>query len=124
MHECPECGMACDCDGEDVWNDAPPDCNHECDIQYDEGDDDMSDESEQDLEGLQEILADQKKAEDEMNALEQMLRDELETLMADASEGECPKLNNDIQPPTSIIALAAASAAKVFMAFERGYRMG
>jgi hypothetical protein len=22
MHECPNCQMACDCDGEDTWNDA------------------------------------------------------------------------------------------------------
>lgn len=21
MHECPACGFACDCDGEDLWND-------------------------------------------------------------------------------------------------------
>ncbi len=31
MHECPECGMVCDCDGEDVWNDAAAEtCEHEC----------------------------------------------------------------------------------------------
>jgi len=31
MHECPECGQACDCDGEDVWNEyAGLECVHEC----------------------------------------------------------------------------------------------
>lgn len=31
MHECPSCGQACDCDGEDVWNDyAARDCTHDC----------------------------------------------------------------------------------------------
>jgi hypothetical protein len=31
MHECPECQRACDCDGEDTWNDAAADeCTHRC----------------------------------------------------------------------------------------------
>jgi hypothetical protein len=30
MHDCPECGMACDCDGEDTWLNAPPDCQCDC----------------------------------------------------------------------------------------------
>lgn len=32
MHECPECGQTCDCDGEDIWRDWPfnLDCTHEC----------------------------------------------------------------------------------------------
>lgn len=32
MHACPECGMVCDCDGEDLWHDWPLnlDCRHEC----------------------------------------------------------------------------------------------
>lgn len=30
MHTCPDCGMACDCDGEDTWLDAPYDCYHPC----------------------------------------------------------------------------------------------
>jgi hypothetical protein len=34
MHECPECGQACDCDGEDTWNDIGSsdwmNCSHEC----------------------------------------------------------------------------------------------
>ena len=32
MHECPNCGYACDCDGEDLWNDAAAgDCECPCD---------------------------------------------------------------------------------------------
>lgn len=30
MHECPDCGMACDCDGEDTWLEGA-DCAHLCD---------------------------------------------------------------------------------------------
>jgi hypothetical protein len=30
MHDCPNCGMACDCDLEDTWLEAPDDCCHEC----------------------------------------------------------------------------------------------
>jgi len=30
MHECPICGCACDCDGDDTWLDAPDDC--ECEL--------------------------------------------------------------------------------------------
>lgn len=31
MHECPGCGQACDCDGEDIWNDAASRaCGHDC----------------------------------------------------------------------------------------------
>ena len=39
MHECPECGQACDCDGEDVWHSFPYnlDCTHECEL-FDEDD--------------------------------------------------------------------------------------
>jgi len=32
MHECFYCGQACDCDGEDVWRDAPRSCSHECEF--------------------------------------------------------------------------------------------
>lgn len=36
MHECPHCGQACACDGEDVWNDAAAyGCEHEC-AEYDD----------------------------------------------------------------------------------------
>lgn len=39
MHECPECGQACDCDGEDTWNSAASDdCICECDEDYDDYD--------------------------------------------------------------------------------------
>ncbi len=39
MHECWECGQACDCDIEDTWHDeAPHDCTHVCD---DDDDDDL-----------------------------------------------------------------------------------
>lgn len=32
MHECPECGQVCDCDGEDTWYgwDEIEDCNCDC----------------------------------------------------------------------------------------------
>ena len=46
MHECPVCGMACDCDGEDTWMPAPTFC--ECEGSHekeDEDEDDYDDES-------------------------------------------------------------------------------
>lgn len=47
MHECPNCGFACDCDGDDTWNDAAAaDCVCGCD----EEDDDGADDEEQDYE--------------------------------------------------------------------------
>lgn len=31
MHECPNCGLACDCIGDDTWNDAEAEfCTHDC----------------------------------------------------------------------------------------------
>ncbi len=47
MHECPNCGQACDCDGEDTWYefDSPEAlvCLHECeecdDPDFDEAED-------------------------------------------------------------------------------------
>ena len=37
MHECPECGQACDCDGDDIWNDyAALFCTHDCDEDEDD----------------------------------------------------------------------------------------
>jgi hypothetical protein len=46
MHECPDCGQVCDCDGEDIWNDAAAnECEHGCDEQ--EGDDDDWDDPEE-----------------------------------------------------------------------------
>lgn len=42
MHECPECGQACDCDGEDTWNDIGSsdwlNCSHECEFDDDDFD--------------------------------------------------------------------------------------
>lgn len=31
MHDCPECGQACDCDVEDTWFDEVEQCDHSCD---------------------------------------------------------------------------------------------
>lgn len=42
-HECGVCGMYCDCDGEDMHNPQPPDCEHlrrDCTEEYEEFDDD------------------------------------------------------------------------------------
>lgn len=38
MHECPECGQTCDCDGEDLWHSWPfnLDCTHECEEEDDD----------------------------------------------------------------------------------------
>ena len=33
MHECPECGQVCDCDGEDTWYENVTACVHDCDDQ-------------------------------------------------------------------------------------------
>lgn len=42
MHECPDCGQACDCDQEDTWNDAAADdCEHWCEGQDVDGEDDF-----------------------------------------------------------------------------------
>jgi hypothetical protein len=38
MHDCPECGEACYCDGEDHGQEAPDDCDHDCEDR-DEDDD-------------------------------------------------------------------------------------
>lgn len=44
MHECPECGYACDCDLEDTWHDtAPEDCECECYLNTDDDNDDDDD---------------------------------------------------------------------------------
>lgn len=44
MHECPDCGQACDCDGEDTWYefDEIEECSHVCDDECDN--DDLFDE--------------------------------------------------------------------------------
>jgi len=39
MHECPQCYMVCDCDGEDTWNDAAArECLCTCAVDEDEED--------------------------------------------------------------------------------------
>jgi hypothetical protein len=42
MHECPNCGQACDCIGDDLWNDLEAEhCQCDCENEYDdEWDDD------------------------------------------------------------------------------------
>jgi hypothetical protein len=35
MHECPNCGQACDCCGDDTWDDTESlMCEHDCDDDY------------------------------------------------------------------------------------------
>lgn len=43
MHSCPECGQACDCDGEDTWlESSEDDCEHNCEpLDDDEDFDDL-----------------------------------------------------------------------------------
>ena len=36
MHDCPCCSETCDCDGEDHWQDAPDDCQHQCPAEADD----------------------------------------------------------------------------------------
>ena len=36
MHDCPECGQACDCDGEDTWFEYVGNCAHECEDELDD----------------------------------------------------------------------------------------
>lgn len=38
MHDCPSCGEACDCDGEDTWHDRVSNCDHECEPEEDDYD--------------------------------------------------------------------------------------
>jgi hypothetical protein len=39
MHSCPDCGQACDCDGEDTWIDSNEDeCVHNCALDIDDED--------------------------------------------------------------------------------------
>lgn len=62
MHECPECGQACDCDGEDTWIGYPYnlDCTHDCEDEwredYDNFDDDYDDDYEYPPETLPEKI--------------------------------------------------------------------
>lgn len=51
MHECPICGQACDCCGDDLWNDAEAaNCEHDCGEMYSE-DYDCDDADTGDLDG-------------------------------------------------------------------------
>jgi hypothetical protein len=47
MHECPNCGQACDCDGEDTWYDFDSeevyDCCCDCEFSDEESDEDYED---------------------------------------------------------------------------------
>jgi hypothetical protein len=59
MHECPECGQACDCDQDDVWMDdlqTMLHCSHECE-QFDDDDDS----------GYQDFLDDREEVEPSAN---------------------------------------------------------
>lgn len=58
----------------------------------------------------------------EMEDLEAAILDELEAAIEDAAADPLRKLS-EIQPPTTIVRAAAAAAAQVLIAFERGYRM-
>lgn len=59
---------------------------------------------------------------DDLDDLEADLVESLEAVLGDHAEDETFRLSQ-IQPPTSIVRAAAAAAAQVFIAFERGYRM-
>lgn len=61
-------------------------------------------------------------AEDNFDELEAELSREIIFLLADKMEDLTSKLA-DVQPPTSVMELAANAAASVLVAFERGYRM-
>ncbi len=60
--------------------------------------------------------------EEELNALEDSIIDELEAVMGDLADEKDFRLS-EVQPPSSIVRCAAQAAAQIFMAFERGYRM-
>jgi hypothetical protein len=55
MHECPDCGQACDCVGDDVWDDSEAQrCTCECDegpyaLPDEFDDDDQCDFTEEDV---------------------------------------------------------------------------
>jgi hypothetical protein len=40
MHDCPICGYACYCDGEDHEQLAPENCTHECELDDEDDEDD------------------------------------------------------------------------------------
>lgn len=65
----------------------------------------------------------QEKAENKLEILKSRVAIEIEAEFLELSEDTNNWLN-EIQPPASIVHAAALAAAEVFMAFERGYRMG
>lgn len=48
MHECWNCGQACDCDGEDTWNSCPDECECECEEMNDALEDEYRDYPDED----------------------------------------------------------------------------
>jgi hypothetical protein len=58
----------------------------------------------------------------EFEALEEAVAYEILTAIRN-DEGNCPALQQ-IQPPESVMKLAADAAAKILLAFEHGYQMG
>lgn len=60
---------------------------------------------------------------DELKRLEEAATEEIERAIYKLIVDDSAKVN-DVQPPTSVIRLAAEAAAKVLIGFERGYRMG
>lgn len=61
--------------------------------------------------------------EKELTRLEEAATEEIERAIYKLIVDEGGKVN-DVQPPSSVIRLAAEAAAKVLIGFERGYRMG
>lgn len=59
----------------------------------------------------------------ELESLKECLVKELVDVIENLSADGETYVGGDIQPPESIIQLAAEAAASVLMAFERGYRM-
>lgn len=59
---------------------------------------------------------------EELELIEVAIIGELEARIIELSDNVDSAMS-DIQPPTSIVHAAAVAAAKVLMAFERGYQM-
>ena len=61
--------------------------------------------------------------DDDFTKMEDDLVEEISSVLGDLAEDKDFSLLK-IQPPSSVIDAAAHAAAQVFIAFERGYRMG
>jgi hypothetical protein len=61
--------------------------------------------------------------EQELKKIHKRIIAEIEYSLTKLSQALPGYLSDDIQPPTTIIRLAAIAAATVFMAFERGHQM-